>query len=175
MPRGGQAVDKQEDGGMNIQEIILNLKAECDGCKVQKAIQALQTLESGTKNSVKVHGMPSKTTKVQKGGLKRTRVAGSSPGSDPKTRTEKACHKCGLVKKLAEYTVNKACKDGHTGECKECFRKRANETYRRKHGKPVEQESDSLDPVICNLCKSVCHGKKRYESHMRAVHGMQAA
>lgn len=160
---------------MNIQDVIWNLKAECEGCKVQKAIEALQALESGTENSIKVHGRPSKTTKVQGGGLKGTRVVVSSPDSDPKARTEKACTKCGTVKKLAEYPINKACKDGHVGECKECCRKRNRDNWQRKHGKPVEEETDSLDPVVCNLCNSVCRGKKRYESHMRAVHNMQAA
>ncbi len=157
---------------MNFQDIISNLKAECEGCKVQKAIEALEALDHG---GDKAHQSTQKAIRIGKTGLNRKKASSSSPGSDPKTRTEKACNKCGAVKKLAEYPTNKACADGHVGECKECARKRQRANYLRKHGKPLEQEADSLDPVVCKLCKSVCHGKARYERHMHAVHGMQAA
>jgi len=95
---------------------------------------------------------------------------------DPKTRTEKACNKCHVVKPLAEYPKNHTCADGHTGECKECCRKRARASWRKHHGKPeVGPSADPEATITCKLCNAVCHGHAKYKSHMRSVHSMVAA
>ena len=88
--------------------------------------------------------------------------------SDAEIRKEKACHKCGQVKPLSEYGLNKTCADGHGGTCKQCYR----EKYAAGHPQaPKKQESVDLNyPKACELCRSPCSTEGRYKHHMLMVH-----
>lgn len=69
--------------------------------------------------------------------------------SEPKIKNQgndvirKKCTKCGIVKPLEQYYINRSHRDGHYNECKECTKKRVRnwkreykknnlETYRKK-------------------------------------------
>lgn len=57
----------------------------------------------------------------------------------------KCCNKCGKSKQLGDYPVNSGCRDGHTGTCKECTRKRNNEHY---HATKHRASAPAADPEI---------------------------
>jgi hypothetical protein len=91
-------------------------------------------------------------------------------GADPKKRTEKECHKCRSLKELSEFPKNAACKDGHTGTCKECTYQAA----KKRHPKAT-QSDPTASGIVCKLCHAPCSSADRLASHMRAVHDMAAA
>lgn len=55
---------------------------------------------------------------------------------EPKT---KVCSKCGRELPITEFALNKKCKDGHIGQCKDCVNKYLRERKARKKGKTVAQ------------------------------------
>jgi hypothetical protein len=154
---------------MTIPEIINTLKENhCGKCAVAAAIAALEKICS---EPLQITACPPAAAKKPAKALKLKPVAG-----DPKTRTEKACKKCGVVKPLSEYPKNHTCADGHTGECKKCCRNRSRASWRKRHGKPeVSPNADSEATVTCKLCNAVCRNQAKYKSHMRTVHDMVEA
>ena len=49
----------------------------------------------------------------------------------------KVCKKCGRELPITEFALNKNLKDGHVGQCKDCFNAYQRENYARKKGKTL--------------------------------------
>lgn len=62
---------------------------------------------------------------------------------EPKT---KVCSKCGRELPITEFALNKNCKDGHIGQCKDCVNAYLRERYARKTGKQVAPTTTPLNP-----------------------------
>lgn len=57
---------------------------------------------------------------------------------EPKT---KVCSKCGRELPITEFALNKKCKDGHIGRCKDCINAYLRKRYARNKGKlPTQPE-----------------------------------
>lgn len=74
----------------------------------------------------------------------------------------KTCTKCGLEKPIEQFVVNKAKKDGHGSNCKECHRKTCNRYYQKNkntvrknaklHKERLKQFINSFKESGCILC-----------------------
>ncbi len=151
---------------MNVAEIIQTIRQDhCTGCKVGLAIEALYKLGSPCLP------VPSEAVKIAQPKKDKRRAA-----PEARTRTEKACNKCGVIKPLSAYPTNNACADGHTGACKACTSERHKENYLKKHAAtsaPGSGDSEDSD-LACKLCSARCSSANRLASHMRTVHGIAA-
>ena len=130
--------------------VILDIEDHCGKCKIGEALRLLREIQAEFAPAVEaVHREPQKTVKVHKSISKSVKVQRkpSDPG-DPKTRTEKACNKCGQVKPLDGYPKSKVCADGFAGTCKICTADRARQHYKEKH--PPDPISDR--PHHCARC-----------------------
>lgn len=61
-----------------------------------------------------------------------TATAQASAEDDPVKK--KPCNDCGVPKLLDDFPVNTACKDGHSGQCKECISKKSKVRRLAKQG-----------------------------------------
>ena len=63
----------------------------------------------------------------------------------------KECKKCGILKSISNYSINKQRKDGLSSSCKECFNsEKRNKTLNRKN---LEIISGEIKTKICDICK----------------------
>lgn len=63
----------------------------------------------------------------------------------PKT---KVCSKCGRELPITEFALNKNCKDGHLGQCKDCVNKYLRERYARTKGKQSPLQNNPTAPKL---------------------------
>lgn len=63
------------------------------------------------------------------------------------TPTTKVCSKCGRELPITEFALNKTCKDGHIGQCKDCVNAYQRERYARKKGKQAAQVIPTTSPL----------------------------
>ena len=122
---------------MDYSAVITDIEDHCGKCKIGEALRLLREIQAEFAPAVEAVHMekaPSKPVKADQTRTKpvRTKKKPLDPG-DPKTRTEKACNKCGKVKALDQYSKNHTCVDGHTGTCKACDKERQQANYRAKH------------------------------------------
>ena len=157
---------------MNHVEIVYSLRDEAS--KILAVIRALEDLYGpvapageGTTNATQ----PAITAKPAAGMGKR-RFALRVPG-DPKTRTEKACNACRVVKPITAFPVNKSCADGHTGTCKACV---ADRVSKRRSAKK-EQKNGKTAPLTsldgkyrCEDCHAVFMGAIQLREHRQLRH-----
>lgn len=77
---------------------------------------------------------------------------------------EKRCIRCGEVKPLDDFAIASACKDGHTGACKECLYKAARVYWFNQHRERMPWRI-APDVSVCMFCgkqfRSI-NGKRRY-------------
>ena len=64
---------------------------------------------------------------------------------EPKT---KVCSKCGRELPITEFALNKTCKDGHIGQCKDCVNAYQREQYARNKGKTLVRTNPN--PALLN-------------------------
>ena len=68
---------------------------------------------------------------------------------DPETKPEtKVCSKCRRELPITKFALNKKCKDGHVGRCKDCVNAYQRESYARKKGKTLERANPN--PALLN-------------------------
>ena len=65
------------------------------------------------------------------------------------TTTTKVCPKCGRELPITEFALNKTSKDGHVGQCKDCFNAYQRQRYARKKGKQIAP-STNMTIASCN-------------------------
>jgi len=112
---------------------------------------------------VQVTVCPPEAVKKVARSMRKRKPPKQSGSQDAKTRTEKACHKCGKTKILAEYPTNAQCRDGHTGECKVCARAR-----HAAHWRDLIASRDGKYP--CPHCPKVFSNAVMFEQHKRISH-----
>ena len=59
----------------------------------------------------------------------------------------KVCSKCGRELPITEFALNKKCKDGHIGRCKDCVNAYQREQYARNKGKQAAQVIPTTSPL----------------------------
>lgn len=59
----------------------------------------------------------------------------------------KVCSKCGREIPITEFALNKTCKDGHIGRCKDCVNAYLRERYARKKGQQTAQMKPMITPL----------------------------
>ena len=64
------------------------------------------------------------------------------------TTTTKKCPKCGRELPITKFALNKASKDGHVGQCKDCLNAYQRGNYARKKGKTLERTNPN--PALLN-------------------------
>lgn len=60
----------------------------------------------------------------------------------------KVCKKCGRELPITKFSLNKASKDGHVGQCKDCVNAYQRERYALKKGKTLARANPN--PVLLN-------------------------
>ena len=60
----------------------------------------------------------------------------------------KVCPKCGRELPITEFALNKTSKDGHVGQCKDCFNAYQRKNYARKKGKTLARANSN--PALLN-------------------------
>jgi len=138
---------------MDYSAVIQDIEDHCGRCKIREALKLLREIQAEFAPAVEaVHSEKPPAAKPIKADQTRTKPVRTQkkpldPGN-PKTRTEKACNKCGKVRPLDQYANNHTCKDGHTGTCKSCDAERHRANYKEKH--PPDPISDK--PHHCPKC-----------------------
>lgn len=61
----------------------------------------------------------------------------------------KVCSKCGREFPITEFALNKNLKDGHVGQCKDCYNAYQRELYARKKGKQITTPTN-VTTASCN-------------------------
>ena len=64
---------------------------------------------------------------------------------EPKT---KVCSKCGRELPITEFALNKKCKDGHIGQCKDCVNAYLRKRYARNKGKQSPTANNPTAPKL---------------------------
>lgn len=64
------------------------------------------------------------------------------------TTTTKKCHKCRRELPITKFALNKASKDGHVGQCRDCVNAYQRERYALKKGKTMARANPT--PVLLN-------------------------
>ena len=60
----------------------------------------------------------------------------------------KVCKKCGRELPITEFALNKNSKDGHVGQCKDCYNAYQREIYARKKDKTLKRANPN--PALLN-------------------------
>ena len=140
---------------MNLSTTIAELDKNCERCKIRQAASLLREIQE---DLAPLHPMddraPAETAPI------RTSVTicnePSRSVSNPPYATSKSvrsadgkskkCHRCGKMKLVDEFTVNRKCHGGRSGECLLCARERAKRNYYGRQAR--KKAAQSTQPEI---------------------------
>ena len=83
--------------------------------------------------------------------------------ADAKTRIEKACSGCGVIKPLEAFHVCNRNLDGRQSQCKDCHSAIQSDRAFLRFGITREQYDEILEAQggVCAICKEVCNSGRR--------------
>ena len=113
------------------------------------------------------HGLvPLGTMRIQESESPKPVTPTPKKRTNPASTGSKPCKKCGVVKPLPDFPINKGCVGGHTGTCKVCTYARAKK--RNSSGDPAPPDVDAQH--ICEICHAIFGGPAQLRRHIEMKH-----
>jgi len=161
--------------------------SECLKCKQGQVLIKLRDIRDSLE-------APSATPPVPSRGQSKLKLKLQAPTERVQTAetakpkvTSKACNKCGEVKPISEYNVNKGCRDGYENICRKCRYEQSKKSNALKKQAATPPAPPAAAPKThgnfgrvnvalnfhCDLCKAKFLTQKQLDDHNVERHGAE--